>query len=146
MSWYLLALVVAMKLDVRATSFSIKARQSWYVCRSILHFSYLSLADVLQLDAGMYSGRDGIAALPYFDEFDLSTIDVLLISQYVPLSSIERFESMRAPRMDFYRMAVFLEKTRERAGCCTCIETESLLPPQSTYHIVYQSRNQITIQ
>jgi hypothetical protein len=33
----------------------------------------------------MYSGRDGIAALPYFDEFDLSTIDVLLISQYVPL-------------------------------------------------------------
>jgi hypothetical protein len=32
----------------------------------------------------MYSGRDGIAALPYFDEFDLSTIDVLLISQYVP--------------------------------------------------------------
>ena len=37
-----------------------------------------------QLDAGMYSGRDGIAALPYFDEFDLSTIDVLLISQYVP--------------------------------------------------------------
>ena len=40
-----------------------------------------------QLDAGMYSGRDGIAALPYFDEFDLSTIDVLLISQYVPLHS-----------------------------------------------------------
>lgn len=31
----------------------------------------------------MYSGRDGIAALPYFDEFDLSAIDVLLISQYV---------------------------------------------------------------
>jgi hypothetical protein len=43
-----------------------------------------------QLDAGMYSGRDGIAALPYFDEFDLSTIDVLLISQYVPfLSSLK---------------------------------------------------------
>ncbi len=35
----------------------------------------------------MYSGRDGIAALPYFDEFDLSTIDVLLISQYVPFLS-----------------------------------------------------------
>lgn len=44
-------------------------------------------AHVSQLDAGMYSGRDGIAALPYFDEFDLSTIDVLLISQYVPLYS-----------------------------------------------------------
>ncbi len=42
----------------------------------------------------MYSGRDGIAALPYFDEFDLSTIDVLLISQYVPLlsSSYQHFE------------------------------------------------------
>jgi cleavage and polyadenylation specificity factor subunit 3 len=36
----------------------------------------------------MYSGRDGIAALPYFDEFDLSTIDVLLISQYVPSHSL----------------------------------------------------------
>lgn len=35
----------------------------------------------LQLDAGQHPAYDGLAALPYFDEFDLSTVDVLLISQ-----------------------------------------------------------------
>ena len=34
-----------------------------------------------QLDAGQHPAYDGLAALPYFDEFDLSTVDVLLISQ-----------------------------------------------------------------
>ena len=29
----------------------------------------------------MHPALDGIAALPWFDEFDLSTVDVLLISQ-----------------------------------------------------------------
>ncbi|KAL2036820.1 hypothetical protein N7G274_010438 [Stereocaulon virgatum] len=33
------------------------------------------------LDAGQHPAYDGLAALPYFDEFDLSTVDVLLISQ-----------------------------------------------------------------
>lgn len=37
-----------------------------------------------QLDAGMHPAKDGYAALPFFDEFDLSTVDVLLLSQYVP--------------------------------------------------------------
>ena len=31
----------------------------------------------------MHPAYDGLAALPYYDEFDLSTVDVLLISQYV---------------------------------------------------------------
>ena len=31
----------------------------------------------------MHPSHEGLAALPYFDEFDLSTVDVLLISQYV---------------------------------------------------------------
>ena len=34
-----------------------------------------------QLDAGMHPAYDGLAGLPYFDEFDLSTVDVVLISQ-----------------------------------------------------------------
>lgn len=34
-----------------------------------------------QLDAGQHPGYDGLAALPFFDDFDLSTVDVLLISQ-----------------------------------------------------------------
>ncbi|KAI9893301.1 MAG: endoribonuclease ysh1 [Vezdaea aestivalis] len=36
----------------------------------------------VMLDAGMHPAYDGIAALPFFDEFDLSTVDVLLISHF----------------------------------------------------------------
>ena len=35
----------------------------------------------------MHPAYDGLAALPFYDEFDLSQVDVLLISQYVPLLS-----------------------------------------------------------
>lgn len=35
----------------------------------------------VMLDAGQHPAYDGLAALPYFDEFDLGTVDVLLISQ-----------------------------------------------------------------
>lgn len=31
----------------------------------------------------MHPAKDGFAALPFFDDFDLSTVDILLISQYV---------------------------------------------------------------
>ena len=31
----------------------------------------------------MHPAYDGLASLPYYDEFDLSTVDILLISQYV---------------------------------------------------------------
>ncbi|KAF2815703.1 Endoribonuclease YSH1 [Mytilinidion resinicola] len=37
----------------------------------------------VMLDAGMHPAFEGLAALPFYDEFDLSTVDVLLISQYV---------------------------------------------------------------
>lgn len=40
-------------------------------------------ANTLQLDAGMHTGREGMAAMPYFDDFDLGLVDILLISQYV---------------------------------------------------------------
>ena len=33
----------------------------------------------------MHPAKEGFSALPFFDEFDLSTVDVLLISQYVYL-------------------------------------------------------------
>lgn len=29
----------------------------------------------------MHTGREGMSAMPYFDDFDLSTVDILLISQ-----------------------------------------------------------------
>jgi len=37
----------------------------------------------MKLDAGMHPAKEGFSALPFFDEFDLSTVDILLISQYV---------------------------------------------------------------
>jgi len=38
----------------------------------------------VQLDCGIHPAKNGLAALPFFDEIDPSTIDLLLISQYVP--------------------------------------------------------------
>lgn len=35
----------------------------------------------------MHPAKEGFSALPFFDEFDLSTVDILLISQYVIYSS-----------------------------------------------------------
>ncbi|EEP78089.1 predicted protein [Uncinocarpus reesii 1704] len=36
----------------------------------------------VMLDAGMHPAKEGFAALPFFDEFDLSTVDVLLVSHF----------------------------------------------------------------
>lgn len=35
----------------------------------------------VMLDAGIHPAYDGLAALPFYDEFDLSTVDMLLITQ-----------------------------------------------------------------
>ncbi|KAJ9320749.1 hypothetical protein DTO027B5_8448 [Paecilomyces variotii] len=36
----------------------------------------------VMLDAGMHPAKEGFASLPFFDEFDLSTVDILLISHF----------------------------------------------------------------
>lgn len=35
----------------------------------------------IMLDAGVHASYEGFAGMPFYDEFDLSTVDVLLISQ-----------------------------------------------------------------
>jgi cleavage and polyadenylation specificity factor subunit 3 len=35
----------------------------------------------VMLDAGAHPAYDGLASLPFYDEFDLSTVDILLITQ-----------------------------------------------------------------
>lgn len=35
----------------------------------------------VMLDAGIHPAYSGLQALPYYDEFDLSTVDILLITQ-----------------------------------------------------------------
>ena len=51
---------------------------------------FLSLSSKLtrKLDAGMHTGREGFSALPFYDNFDLSSVDILLISQYVDRSPL----------------------------------------------------------
>lgn len=36
----------------------------------------------------MHPAYEGLSAMPFYDDFDLSTVDVLLISQYVPTHSV----------------------------------------------------------
>ncbi|EPS25130.1 hypothetical protein PDE_00061 [Penicillium oxalicum 114-2] len=36
----------------------------------------------VMFDAGMHPAKEGFSALPFFDEFDLSTVDILLISHF----------------------------------------------------------------
>jgi cleavage and polyadenylation specificity factor subunit 3 len=38
------------------------------------------------LDAGVHPAVAGLGGLPYYDTFDMSAVDVLLISQYEPSS------------------------------------------------------------
>lgn len=64
--------------------FSIKGRRLWYVAMNLPRFSELRKTDwLVQLDSGMHPAKEGFSSLPFFDEFDLSTVDILLISQYV---------------------------------------------------------------
>jgi cleavage and polyadenylation specificity factor subunit 3 len=35
----------------------------------------------IMLDAGVHPALEGLAVLPFYDEFDLSTVDILLITQ-----------------------------------------------------------------
>lgn len=50
----------------------------------IFPFCYFKLQfSSLQFDCGIHPAYSGMAALPYFDEIDPSTIDVLLVTQYV---------------------------------------------------------------
>ena len=51
----------------------------------------------------MHPAKEGFAALPFFDDFDLSTVDILLISQYVEYFS---FIQLRIPGI----VIVHLEK------------------------------------
>lgn len=70
-----------MRLEDHVIFYNTRAKPSWYACARIIKSSGSSRFLVPQLDAGQHPAFDGLAALPYFDEFDLSTVDVLLISQ-----------------------------------------------------------------
>ena len=70
-----------MRSDDHVIFSSTKAKQSWYVCSKPFALYWGRLIMLRQLDAGMHPAYDGLAALPFYDDFDLSTVNVLLISQ-----------------------------------------------------------------
>nr|POF24001.1 endoribonuclease ysh1 [Quercus suber] len=51
----------------------------------------------VMLDAGIHPAYDGLAQLPFYDEFDLSTVDILLITQ-----GIETFMLTRSFSISFH--------------------------------------------
>ncbi len=71
----------ATKWEDHVTSYNTRAKRSWLVIIAREGNTTRTDKTHLQLDAGQHPAYDGLAALPYFDEFDLSTVDVLLISQ-----------------------------------------------------------------
>ena len=68
-------------MDDHAIFSNTRAKQSWYVCSEPFCIVLGWLIMLHQLDAGMHPAYDGLAALPFYDDFDLSTVNVLLISQ-----------------------------------------------------------------
>lgn len=52
------------------------------MCISMYLYYYL-FSRLQQFDCGIHPAYSGMAALPYFDEIDPGTIDVLLVTQYV---------------------------------------------------------------
>ena len=70
-----------MKSEDRVISFSTRARRLWYEINLELLFVHLLICVTIQLDAGQHAGYEGLASLPFYDDFDLSTVDILLISQ-----------------------------------------------------------------
>lgn len=47
----------------------------------MIHWDVEAALTGIQLDAGLHAGYEGLNAMPFWDDFDLSTIDILLISQ-----------------------------------------------------------------
>lgn len=97
-NWLSIVWAEETRLAGHAISFSIKGRRLWYVCSINLRASEwitTNAVDLLQLDAGMHPAKEGFSALPFFDEFDLSTVDILLISQYVGYTSPSPQNSFR---------------------------------------------------
>jgi hypothetical protein len=107
----------------------------------------------------MHPAKDGFAALPFFDEFDLSTVDVLLLSQYVvtPLSSrsdriLSSFEKRMSKRVGFVAATsaalndsegILPPRAIRKLGSCTSEnQCKSLLP--SNFSTAYKSYSIIT--
>jgi hypothetical protein len=70
----------------------------------------------------MHPAKDGFAALPFFDEFDLSTVDILLLSQYVIPASFRRLISVKNNFLLFYEKLVICKNIavkRLETSLCT---------------------------
>lgn len=80
----------------------------------------LLLTNADQLDAGMHPAKDGFSSLPFFDEFDLSTVDILLISQYV--GSISPLQTFPPPQLSLRLCRMISRVPLGDAQCATASE------------------------
>ena len=113
----------------------------------------------LKLDAGAHPAFHGLASLPYFDEFDLSTVDILLISQYVIILSLPRDLCLRcADKVCLSRNSATPVQLGKWLGRRSALQVEtcfgpgfeadcsiSLLVYAASRNYVYQSTNTITL-
>jgi hypothetical protein len=89
----------------------------------------------------MHTGREGMSAMPYFDDFDLSTVDILLISQYVnPLLSQRCLFSTFGKHLSGLEAVFTKEETKEVAVANKLGLTTSIVSvAQSTNTILFNS-------
>lgn len=65
----------------------------------------------------MHPAYEGLSAMPFYDEFDLSTVDVLLISQYVHARFAIRLRHHEGRDLAHHCSRTGVEDTYNAASC-----------------------------
>ncbi|KAF1995703.1 hypothetical protein P154DRAFT_526118 [Amniculicola lignicola CBS 123094] len=75
----------------------------------------------------MHPAYEGLSAMPFYDEFDLSTVDVLLISQYVFIAFLSAWLCCGSGKEAHHLESVVLKKNRTWLRPC---QTQSVYEKQ----------------
>jgi hypothetical protein len=85
----------------------------------------------------MHPAHEGLSAMPFYDDFDLSTVDVLLISQYV----FARFDSYCQHRVEGTgRITAVGPRVAEsimQSASCISVSMEYYLHPLRSTSMMY---------
>lgn len=90
----------------------------------------------------MHPGYEGLNALPYYDEFDLGTVDVLLISQYV-VTFPRFFHSPSDGSSDGASYRSGLDK--RISGACKCNQQRNAEPEFRRNRILEHQRGSVNL-
>ncbi|KAF8546926.1 hypothetical protein OG21DRAFT_1517765 [Imleria badia] len=76
-------------------------------------------------DTGIHPGRSGMAALPFVDHLDWSTVDAILITQWVILFWLFCYLTVSSFHLDHAAALTYILKKVEKALCrMTCRLTD----------------------